>query len=84
MRLKELKKLRKTIDAEISELTYFLKAKGKYPVQPDLRPRDQAIHQRWLAGASMKEIAKQFNLSITRVSTIINRAEYAKHRSFAY
>lgn len=70
-KLQEARILARLIRREIDELRAFIIAKGGNPDQDkDYTKRNLDIYTKWKAGKSLTALAKEHNLSISRINSI--------------
>jgi len=80
---KKQRDLRKEIDA----LRQNIREAGQDPDAPkiDLVPRNKEIYKKWKDGNKFVDIAKEYNLSTTTISSVCNRIEMTlERRGFHY
>lgn len=70
-RLQEARILARLIKREIDQLRSFIISKGGNPdQQKDFTKRNLDIYNQWKAGKSLAALAKEYNLSISRIYSI--------------
>jgi DNA-binding CsgD family transcriptional regulator len=87
MKLKEARAKQREIRTEIDRLRQIIRDVGEDPDAPevDLTARNKRFYIQWKDGQSFAEIAREYKLSTTTVSTVCHRIDkILEHRRFHF